>query len=348
MLYICIVNLLTKIQHTNMKHSKHGFSSYTCDTDRFHDMALRRLRKSLGAVGFAVYEYLLNEVYRVNGCFLVWNDSTAFDVADYWGVGEREVAEIVRYCGKVGLFDEELLARGIISSTAIRSRYLKLCKQAKRRVAEGEIEAVLSAAVRNAEKLPEEGANIAEETEKIREEGASVPEKSSKVSENSVKVPEKRNEKKSNQKKRKEKNKKKKISTCVDTKEKSPSSSTVESEPGVAGSSQGLDAEIEKIKGEQSWVNHTCANLGIEVGEMGARLEEFRQRCLCDGKTSHYNLADAKKHFNNWLRKKLKFEKYENQQHATISERRATEPGHTERKSFRAAFSLRNRAPDGL
>lgn len=116
-----------------MANNKIGLSYYPADTDRFQDMRIKRLKKDMGCQGFAVYEYILNEVYRVRGCFLEWDESTAFDVAEYWGLKESVVSEIVRYCGAVGLFDKELLSGGIITSHSIQSRYLEMCARAKRK-----------------------------------------------------------------------------------------------------------------------------------------------------------------------------------------------------------------------
>lgn len=112
---------------------KTGLDYFSVDTDRFQDIRIKRLKKAFGCNGFSVYEYLLNEIYRVKGCFIVWDESTAFDVAEYWGLKETTVKEIVRYCGVVGLFNKELLSDGIITSKSIQSRYLYMCEKSKRK-----------------------------------------------------------------------------------------------------------------------------------------------------------------------------------------------------------------------
>lgn len=112
---------------------KTGLDYFSVDTDRFQDIRIKRLKKAFGCNGFSVYEYLLNEVYRVKGCFMEWDESTVFDVAEYWGLKETTVKEIVRYCGAVGLFNKELLSDGIITSKSIQSRYLYMCEKSKRR-----------------------------------------------------------------------------------------------------------------------------------------------------------------------------------------------------------------------
>ena len=144
-----------------MANSKTGFSFYSADTDRFQDLRIKRLKKDFGCDGFAVYEYILNEIYRVKGCFLVWDESTAFDVADYWGLKETKVNEIVRYCCAVGLFDKALLSNGsVLTSPSIQSRYVDMCIRAKRKEIKIPEEYL---------KLPEESLKILEEYRKMQE-----------------------------------------------------------------------------------------------------------------------------------------------------------------------------------
>lgn len=113
--------------------AKTGFPYYRAETDRFQDIRIKRLKKEFHGDGYAVYSYILNEIYRVQGCFLQWDECTVFDVAEYWGLKESKVGEIVKYCGAVGLFDKELLTNGrVITSRSIQSRYIDMCKLTKR------------------------------------------------------------------------------------------------------------------------------------------------------------------------------------------------------------------------
>ena len=114
------------------RNQKIGFDFYRVDTDRYQDIRIKKLKKNYGCNGIAVYDYMLCEIYRVKGCFLEWDESTTFDVAEYFGLKENTVSEIMRYCGSVGLFDKELLSRGIVTSASIQKRYLDMCQSAKR------------------------------------------------------------------------------------------------------------------------------------------------------------------------------------------------------------------------
>lgn len=114
------------------KENKKGLSYYSIDTDRYQDKRIKRLKHTFSVSGIAVYDYLLCEIYRVKGCFMEWDESTAFDVTEYFGLKESTVNEIVKYCGHVGLFNEALLSNGILTSISIQSRYIRICKAAKR------------------------------------------------------------------------------------------------------------------------------------------------------------------------------------------------------------------------
>ncbi len=114
---------------------KTGFDYYSIDTDRYQDIRIKRLKKSQGCVGLAVYDYILCEIYRVRGCFLEWDESIAFDVADYLGIKEEAVSEIVNYCCVVGLFDEGLLkGEKVLTSQSIQNRFAEMCQRTGRKV----------------------------------------------------------------------------------------------------------------------------------------------------------------------------------------------------------------------
>lgn len=143
-----------------MANIRVGLSYYSVDTDRYLDIRIRRLVKAFGCDGIAVYDYLLCNIYRVKGCFAAWDESTAFNVAEYLRLKESVVLEIVRYCGGVGLFNKELLSRGIITSAAIQRRYIDTCIRAKRKNFE----------------IPEFCRILPEETAKLPEESPNTPE----------------------------------------------------------------------------------------------------------------------------------------------------------------------------
>ena len=143
-----------------MVSNKTGLSYFGIDTDIFQDRKIKRLKKTFGCAGIAIYIYLLCDVYRDKGCVLVWDEDCAFDVAEYLGVKESLVNEVVKYCGAVGLFNEELLSCGIITSESIQRRYIEMCKRARR----------------SSMNIPEEWRLITEESGKITEECGEITE----------------------------------------------------------------------------------------------------------------------------------------------------------------------------
>lgn len=151
--------------------NKKGFAYYNIDTDRYQDIRIKRLKKSFGCVGLAVYDYILCEIYRVEGCFSVWDDCRAFDVADYLGLKEQVVEEIVKYCGVVGLLTKVVLSgETVLTSAAIQARYIDMCRRAKRQFCE----------------IPEEIRLIPEKIEKLPEETLKLPEELHRVEKSKV------------------------------------------------------------------------------------------------------------------------------------------------------------------
>lgn len=115
--------------------SKNGFSYYKAETDRFQDIKIKRLKKKYGCDGYAVYQYALNEIYRVDGSYIRWTEDQLFDCADYWGMNEERVKEIVDYCAEICLFDPVVWKmKCILTSRAIQSRYIDICKLAKKKM----------------------------------------------------------------------------------------------------------------------------------------------------------------------------------------------------------------------
>lgn len=127
--------IFIQINNNNqMANVKTGFSYYNTDTDRYQDIKIKRLKRTFGCNGVSVYDYILCEIFRVKGCFLEWDESTAFDVSEYFGLKESVVNEIVNYCCYVGLFDKELHASGrVLTSASIQRRYREMCVRAKRK-----------------------------------------------------------------------------------------------------------------------------------------------------------------------------------------------------------------------
>ena len=85
--------------------ARKGFEYYRAETDRFRDIKSRKLRKEHSCAGYAIYQYVLNEIYRVEGCYIRFTQDELFDCAEYWNMREEEVLRIINYCTETGLFN---------------------------------------------------------------------------------------------------------------------------------------------------------------------------------------------------------------------------------------------------
>lgn len=113
---------------------KKGFPYYTIDADRYQDRRIKRLKRTYGCEGLTVYDYVLCEVYRVEGYYISWDDDIVFDVADYLDLTTDRISEIVAFCAEIGLFEQTLFEKNIITSAAIQSRYIEMCRRTNRTV----------------------------------------------------------------------------------------------------------------------------------------------------------------------------------------------------------------------
>lgn len=115
--------------------AKTGFPYYRAETDRFQDIKIKRLKKRFHSTGYAVYQYILNEIYRVQGCYLPFGEDEIFEAAEYWGLDEIEVQAVTDFCCEIGLFDAGLYKScGVLTGRSIQSRYVEMCKMSKRKV----------------------------------------------------------------------------------------------------------------------------------------------------------------------------------------------------------------------
>lgn len=259
-----------------MAKNKVGLSYYNVDTDRYQDIRIKRLKKDFGCNGLAVYDYILCEIYRVKGCFLEWDESTAFDVADYLGLKETLVKEIVNYCGVVGLFNKELLTgERVLTSLSIQSRYIDFCTRAKRSKIE----------------IPEKYMILPEESEIIPEESTKPQEVCREVKRREVK-------------RSKENDDEGRIL---------PKGANLTSTEGYSPSPS---LELEEIFNlltdpntlEKPWLVSVANHHHLESLRLGEYLVDFFKHLKSDGITSK-RLQDFKKHFNSWLRIQLSVEK---------------------------------------
>ncbi len=64
-----------------------------------------------------------------------------------------------------------------------------------------------------------------------------------------------------------------------------------------------LEQEIEKLKQDEVWLDGLQVLHSLDITQLRNKLDDFHALCMADGKEQgHQSIADAKKHFNSWLR----------------------------------------------
>ncbi len=115
--------------------AKTGLSYYQAETDRFQDIKVKRLKKRYGCEGYAIYQYILNEIYRVEGCYVRFTDDQLFDVSEYWCIDEERIETIIEYCTEVEIFDAITWhTNHVLTSVDIQLRYLEICRRIKKKI----------------------------------------------------------------------------------------------------------------------------------------------------------------------------------------------------------------------
>jgi hypothetical protein len=150
--------------------NKMGLEYYQFDTDIFLDRKVRRLIKSFNSDGFLTYIFVLTEIYRDKGFYILWNNDISFDVSDQLNIPENLINEIINFCCEIKLFNKEMLIHnGILTSKSIQERWSKISKDAKRSICD------VKHINPKYELIQEETPKVQEETLKPTEETLEVP-----------------------------------------------------------------------------------------------------------------------------------------------------------------------------
>lgn len=91
------------------------------------DTKIDKLLDAQGWVGFSIYFYLCQMAYKFDGYFYRWcfDDSSTTARRMGGGLRAKTVEETVRYCLRIGLFDQRLFDEwNILTSKGIQRRYL--------------------------------------------------------------------------------------------------------------------------------------------------------------------------------------------------------------------------------
>jgi hypothetical protein len=278
-----------------MASNKIGLVYFNTDTDKYQDIRIKKLKKDFGCTGTSVYDYILCEIYRVKGCFIEWDESTAFDVAEYFGLKESVVNEIVKYCASVGLFEKELLCRGIITSSAIQRRYKKIAISCKRSFINIPLEIdLINHNINSSGLICNNSGIIPEKSNIITEQCDIIPEKSLFIQQQS-------RQSKVKESKEKESNNDSDISSL-------PTTPFINSFP----TRQSVSDLIDQFKTEEMFCENCMRELFIkDQSELFTYFDRFKAFLLSTDQ-SVKTPKDCKIHFMNWCRKNKSFESPQN------------------------------------
>lgn len=107
---------------------KKGLSYFPFDVDIFKDVKIRILMANYGANGVLLYIYLLTAVYN-NGYYIKCNEDLLYVASADLGVSPQKAREIIQFCCKRSLFDDDLFRkRQVLSSVGIQRRYQEMVK----------------------------------------------------------------------------------------------------------------------------------------------------------------------------------------------------------------------------
>ena len=116
------------------KTAKKGFTYFRFETDHFYDPKVKRLKNKFGMEGWGVFHFIVNEIFRVEGCYIVMDADGLFDISDYSRIDEEKVRQIIDYCADLGLFDKALWeSRQLLTSAEIQELYTGICKAIHRK-----------------------------------------------------------------------------------------------------------------------------------------------------------------------------------------------------------------------
>lgn len=107
---------------------KKGLSYFPFDVDIFKDVKIRILMANYGANGVLLYIYLLTAIYN-NGYYIKCNEDLLYVASADLGVSPQKAREIIQFCCKRSLFDDDLFRnRQALSSVGIQRRYQEMVK----------------------------------------------------------------------------------------------------------------------------------------------------------------------------------------------------------------------------
>ena len=89
--------------------AKKGFTYYGFDTDHFYDPKVKRLKNKFGMEGWAVFHFIVNEIHRVEGYYMIM-DSDGLRRLGLFPHGRATHRGYCRLLRRAGAFRQRALA----------------------------------------------------------------------------------------------------------------------------------------------------------------------------------------------------------------------------------------------
>ena len=96
---------------------------------------VKRLKNKFGMEGWAVFHFIVNEIHRVEGYYMIMDSDGLFDVSGLFPHGRATHRGYCRLLRRAGAFFDKGLwrSRQVLTSEEIQNRYMGICKSIHRK-----------------------------------------------------------------------------------------------------------------------------------------------------------------------------------------------------------------------
>lgn len=108
---------------------KKGLDYFPFDVGFFSDKKIKILKSRYGADGIVIYQYLLCEIYKENGYYLIVDDDFEYIISDDLNMESNKVKQVLNFLLERSLFDNKLFQSDkVLTSAGIQKRYQEAVK----------------------------------------------------------------------------------------------------------------------------------------------------------------------------------------------------------------------------
>ena len=102
---------------------KKGLEYFPFDVGFFSDKKIKILKSRYGADGIVIYQYLLCEIYKENGYYLIVDDDYEYIISDDLNMEINKVKQVINFLLERSLFNYKLFQSDkVLTSTGIRKK----------------------------------------------------------------------------------------------------------------------------------------------------------------------------------------------------------------------------------